>query len=384
MDQDVIIIGAGAAGLMCAMEAAKRGRRVLIVDHAERPGEKIRIAGGGRCNFTNLHAQPENYLSGNPRFCRSALARFAPKDFVALVEKHGIAYVEKAKGQLFCDGPGYQITDMLLEECRTAGVRIRTNTEVEAVSKDQTGFVVATTRAPLPCTSLVIATGGKSAPEIGATGFGYALARQFGLRVIEPRPALVPLTFTSDLLEGLSGISVDATVACGKKRFSDALLFTHRGLSGPAILQISSHWREGEPLTIDLLPGTDVYAALKEAKARAPKQEIRTALSRLLPKRLAHRLAPEGRLAETADKHLQAVADSINRWKVVPAGTEGYRTAEVTLGGVNTQDVSSKTFEANAVPGLYFIGEVLDITGELGGFNFQWAWASGFAAGQVV
>ncbi|MDZ4381536.1 MAG: NAD(P)/FAD-dependent oxidoreductase, partial [Parvibaculum sp.] len=365
------------------MTSARRGRRVLVIDHAKKPAEKIRISGGGRCNFTNIHTSGKNFLSDNPRFCLSALSGFTPKDFIAMVEAHGIAWHEKTLGQLFCDGSSLEIIGMLLDECGKAGVTITLETEVKSVSKGEGGFTVETSRGRFEAASLVVATGGKSIPKMGATGFGYDLAKQFGLGVIPPRPALVPFTFGPELrgqLEGLSGVSVDATVACGKTRFAEALLFTHRGLSGPAILQISSYWKEGDEIVVNLCPGHDVFAEFRQARTAQPKQDVVTALSRLLPKSLAERLCGmagvEGRLADLSDKRLRALADSVNAWRVKPQGTEGFRTAEVTAGGVDTRFLSSKTMEARDHPGLYFIGEVLDVTGHLGGFNFQWAWAS--------
>lgn len=391
MDFDVVIIGAGAAGLMCAIEAGKRGRRVVLIDHAEKIGEKIRISGGGRCNFTNIHAGPKNYLSDNPGFCISALSRYRPRDFVALAEKHHIAYHEKSLGQLFCDGPATQIIDMLLAESAAAGVELRPGVRVAGVQKTDAGFALETGSGPVTCQSLVIATGGLSIPKLGATGFGYDIAEQFGLAIIPPRPALVPLTFTDEKLgrfKNLTGVALDVDIACGKARFSEALLFTHRGLSGPAVLQISSFWQAGQEIIVNLAPGVDVFAALKAAKAAQPKQELHNVLAALLPRRLAQAMAEEtgvdGRMADIADKALKRVAAAVNEWRITPSGTEGYRTAEVTLGGVDTRELSSKTLEAVKVPGLYFIGEVVDVTGHLGGYNFQWAWASGHAAGQAV
>lgn len=388
---DVIILGAGGAGLFCAMTAARRGRRVLVLDHAGKPGEKIRISGGGRCNFTNIHTTPKNFLSENPRFCISALAGYTPADFIALVEAHGIAWHEKTLGQLFCDGASQQIIDMLVKECEQAGVTIELGTDISCVAKSETGFAVETSRGTYEAASLVVATGGKSIPKMGATGFGYDLAKQFGLSVVPPRPALVPFTFGPDLrekLDGLSGVAVEATVSCGKTRFTEALLFTHRGLSGPAILQISSLWRDGGEIVVDLAPGHDVFAALRDARLSQPKQDVVTALARLLPKSLAERLCQmvqvEGRLADLSDKRLRDLGTHVNAWTLKPSGTEGFRTAEVTAGGVDTMHLSSKTMEARDHPGLYFIGEVVDVTGHLGGFNFQWAWASGYAAGRAV
>ena len=388
---DIIILGAGGAGLFCAAEAGRRGRSVMVLDHAKTPGEKIRIAGGGRCNFTNLHTSPKNFLSDNPRFCISALASYTQADFIALVNRHNIAWHEKTLGQLFCDGSAQQIIDMLLAECAAAGATIRLETKIKAVEKTATGFRVETGKGPLQCTSLVVATGGLSIPKIGATGLAYDIARQFGLGVVAPRPALVPFTFDAAqkaALDGLAGVAVDATVKCGKTRFAEALLFTHKGLSGPAILQISSYWRPGEAIEIDLAPGTDIFRVLKEARTAHPKQEVETALARLIPKRLAgrwcERAGVTGRLADISDARLRVLAETTNRWRLVPAGTEGYRTAEVTAGGIDTRDLSSKTMEARTVPGLYFIGEAVDVTGHLGGFNFQWAWSSAWAAGRAV
>lgn len=391
MTYDAIIIGAGGAGLFCAMVAAKRGRRVLVLDHAKKPGEKIRISGGGRCNFTNLHTSSANFLSDNPRFCISALKRYTQHDFIALVERHNIAWHEKTLGQLFCDGSSQQIIDMLLTECAKGGVRVELQTEVRHVAKAAEGFSVETSKGRFEAPSLVVATGGKSIPKMGATGFAYEVARQFGLNIVPPRPALVPFTFAPELLamtSGLAGVAVDAVVSHGKTRFAEALLFTHRGISGPAILQISSYWRDGDEIEIDMVPGRDMLAELKLLRKETPKQEIVTALARLLPRRLAENIAAragvEGRLADLADKRLAAVAALVNHWRVKPQGTEGFRTAEVTAGGVDTRCLSSQTMEARDVPGLYFIGEAVDVTGHLGGFNFQWAWSSGFAAGSAI
>lgn len=391
-DLDVLIIGAGAAGLMCAIEAARRGRRVLVVDHAKKPAEKIRISGGGRCNFTNLHCSPANYLSQNQRFCVSALKRYTQQDFLALVDRHRIAWHEKTLGQLFCNDSAQDIIDMLLGELRKAGGKLQLETAVTGIEAlPGGGFSVATTRESLKSSSLVVATGGPSIPKMGATGFGYDVARQFGLKVIPPRAGLVPLTFSDsnrELCKRLAGVSVDAIVSFGKTSFREGLLFTHRGLSGPSILQISSYWQEGQPITVNLAPETDVFETLRELRSASPKQDLKTALGAVLPKRLADELATEhglsGRLADQSDKVLRRAGDAINRWQLTPVGTEGYRTAEVALGGVDTGELSSKTMEARKVPGLYFIGEVVDVTGHLGGFNFQWAWSSGHAAGQVV
>jgi predicted Rossmann fold flavoprotein len=388
---DVIILGAGAAGLMCAGVAGQRGRSVLVLEQARQPGEKIRISGGGRCNFTNLHTTPANFLSDNPRFCHSALSGFTQQDFISLVERYGIAFHEKTRGQLFCDGSSRQIIDMLLEECRKARAQLRLGVRISAISKVDSGFVVMTDQGEFRARALVVATGGPSIPKMGSSGFGYKVAEQFGLKIVPPRAALVPLTFDAALLaqfKEMSGVSVDAVVSCGKARFDEALLFTHRGLSGPAILQISSYWRDGQDIVIDMAPGTDVLAGLKQLRRDHPKQEMTTALSGLVPKRLARIIAdatggPE-RLADFSDRLLTKIASDVTQWRVRPNGTEGYRTAEVTLGGVDTSELSSKTFESRSVPGLYFIGEVVDVTGHLGGFNFQWAWSSGVAAGRVA
>ena len=386
---DLVIIGAGAAGLMCAGVASKRGRRVLVLDHSPKPGQKIRISGGGRANFTNLYASPADFLSENPRFCVSALKRYNQHDFIALVEKYGIAYHERDHGQLFCDGSAQQIIDMLLEEAQ--GITLKTSTKVGEISKSEDGFIVETDHHTYGGDSLVIATGGPSIPKMGASGFGYGIAKQFGLRVVEPRPGLVPLTFDPAMLtklDGLSGISLKAAVKVGKKSFTEALLFTHRGISGPVILQISSYWRPGDEIVIDLLPTDDVFQLLKEAKEAQPKKEVQSILVQHLPKNLVKKIVQwvgcGGRLAETPDQTLRQVAEQINRWRIIPQGSEGNRTAEVTVGGVDTRELSSKTMEAQAVPGLYFIGETVDVTGHLGGFNFQWAWASGHACGQVA
>ena len=388
---DVVILGAGAAGLMCAAVAGRRGRSVLVLEQSRRPAEKIRISGGGRCNFTNLHAGPANFLSNNPRFCTSALSGYTQRDFIALVERYGIAWHEKTRGQLFCDGSSQQIVDMLLEECREAHAELRLGVRISAVSKTEDGFVVMSDQGEFRCGALVVATGGPSIPKMGSSGFGYKIAEQFGLKIVPPRPALVPLTFDAALLKqfgDLAGVSVEAIVSCGKTRFDEALLFTHRGLSGPAILQISSYWREGEDIVVDMAPGIDVLTGLKKLRSEHPRQEIATALAGFVPKRLARAIAdriggPE-RIADFSDALLGKVAAAINQWRVRPVGTEGYRTAEVTLGGVDTAGLSSKTLEARSVPGLYFIGEVVDVTGWLGGFNFQWAWSSGYAAGRHV
>jgi predicted Rossmann fold flavoprotein len=388
---DVIILGAGAAGLMCAGVAGQRGRSVIVLEQARSPGEKIRISGGGRCNFTNLHTAPANFLSQNPQFCKSALKGFTQQDFIALVEEYRIAYHEKTRGQLFCDGSSQQIIDMLLDENRRGDVQMRLGVGILGVTKNDSGFVVATDQGEYRGQSLVIATGGPSIPKMGASAFGYKLAQQFGLKMIAPRAALVPLTFDVGELaqfKDLAGVAVDAVVSVGKTKFDEALLFTHRGLSGPAILQISSYWHDGLDVVIDMAPKRDVLAALKDARRDRPRQELATVLGDLLPKRLAQMIAEKTagppRLADFSDKLLASVVSAVKEWRVRPNGTEGYRTAEVTLGGVDTTELSSKTFETTSVPGLYFMGEVIDVTGHLGGFNFQWAWSSGVAAGRHV
>ncbi|HEV3471491.1 MAG TPA: NAD(P)/FAD-dependent oxidoreductase [Pyrinomonadaceae bacterium] len=385
---DVIIIGGGAAGLMCAVEAGRRGRSVLVVEHNERVGRKIEISGGGRCNFTNIYTTPKNFLSANPHFAKSALARYTPADFVALVERHRIAYHEKKLGQLFCDGSSRQIIDMLLRECAGAGVRVLMGCRVTRVGKGD-GFAIETNRGGLRAESLVVATGGLSIPKLGATDFGYRVARQFGLRVLRPAPALVPLTLApADLafFKPLSGVSVRAVVRAGGAEFAENVLVTHRGLSGPAVLQISSYWEPGLPLALDLLPGQDA-AGLLESK-RGSGVELSTLLAAHLPKRFAQvwceLYAPPRPLKSFSTAELRAVAERLRDWRLTPAGTEGFAKAEVTKGGVDTDELSSKTMEARRVPGLYFVGEVVDVTGHLGGFNFQWAWASGFAAGQYA
>ncbi|MBZ9684056.1 MULTISPECIES: NAD(P)/FAD-dependent oxidoreductase [unclassified Mesorhizobium] len=387
---DVVIIGAGAAGMMCAVEAAKRGRSVLILDHAAAPGEKIRISGGGRCNFTNIHASPKNFISRNPHFCISALSRYTQRDFIALVERHGIAYHEKTLGQLFCDGSARQIIDMLVSEMRGRGAELVLSTRVEAIGRTEEGFELALSTGSVSCQSLVVACGGKSIPKMGATGFGYELAERYGLAVVETRPALVPLTFDAKTLERLSplaGNAVDAEIACGRTRFSEAMLFTHRGVSGPSILQISSYWREGDEIRIAMLPGTDVAELIRAARRGNGRQAVQTVLANHLPKRLAQAIAEQtgldGNLADLSEAQIKTVEAAVNDWRIKPAGSEGYRTAEVTLGGVDTNGLDQKTMQAKLMPGLFFIGEVVDVTGWLGGYNFQWAWSSGWAAGQA-
>jgi len=386
---DAIVVGAGAAGMMCAGVAGRRGRRVLLIEHHPAIGEKIRISGGGRCNFTNVGAGPANYLSQNPDFCRSALARYTPRDFLALVERHGIAWHEKKLGQLFCDGPSRQIVDMLKAECERGGVTWWHPCAVQSVAREGDAFVVATSHGPARARSLVVATGGLTVPKIGATPLGYRIAEQFGVPVIAPRPALVPLAFPPELLArfgDLSGLSVDAEVACGGGRFRESLLFTHRGLSGPAILQISSYWDGRLPLSIDLLPGRDAHAWL--TGERASQARLDNVLARALPRRLAHAWCEANDVArplrELGDARLAEVARALSRWQVRPSGTLGWNKAEVTLGGVDTAALSSQTMAARAVPGLHFVGEVVDVTGWLGGYNFQWAWASAHAAAQAL
>jgi predicted Rossmann fold flavoprotein len=392
---DVVVIGAGAAGLMCAIEAGKRGRRVVVMEHSTQIGRKILISGGGRCNFTNLHAGPENFLSQNGHFAKSALARYTPRDFVQLVERHGIRYHEKTLGQLFCDNSAREIVALLEAECAAAGVQIETGCAVRSVRRDDGGYRVETGRRASRTASLVIATGGLSIPKIGATPFGYEVAKQFGLAVVECRPALVPLTFSRadrDAYAGLAGVAADVTAGIDGARFRERMLFTHRGLSGPAILQASSYWREGLPIEIDLMPEIDVVAVVREARAAGERAVFRTALGRCLPKRLADvwlelrksDLPGDKPLAVMSDREIQVVSAALHAWRILPAGTEGYEKAEVTAGGVDTNELSSQTFEAKKSPGLYFVGEVLDVTGQLGGFNFQWAWASGYSAGQYV
>ncbi|HXB69425.1 MAG TPA: NAD(P)/FAD-dependent oxidoreductase [Candidatus Acidoferrales bacterium] len=390
LGMDVVIIGAGAAGLMCAIEAGKRGRRVVVLEHNAQIGRKILISGGGRCNFTNLYARPENFVSANPHFAKSALARYGPQEFLRLVERHGIPYHEKTLGQLFCDRSARDVTGMLEAECQKAGVRIETGCPVTAVKQDG-GFVAETDRGSFRAPGLVIATGGLSLPKIGATPFGYTMARQFGLKIVECRPALVPLVYSREdqaKYEDLSGVSAEVVAAAGSHKFREKMLFTHRGLSGPAILQASTYWKPGELMDIDLLPGMDLIGLLRECRSAGNRSEARTIIGRLLPKRLADRWfeihAQSKPLVVLGDREIEAISGGLHRWRVKPAGTEGYEKAEVTAGGVDTDELSSKTMEAKRVPGLYMIGEVVDVTGHLGGFNFQWAWASGYVAGQSV
>ncbi len=389
---DVIVIGAGAAGLMCAIEAGKRGRQVTILDHARKAGNKIRMSGGGRCNFTNYDVSAANYLSHNPHFVKSALSRFTQWDFIALVERHRIPYHEREHGQLFCNDSAKDILDMLLAECRDAGVVLQLKTTIESVQKSEQGsFVLQTSRGDYQCQSLVIATGGLSIPTMGASPLGYRIAEQFCIKVWPPSAGLVPFTLQpndKERLAPLSGIAVEAVVQAGDKHFRENVLFTHRGLSGPAILQASNYWQPGEALTIDWLPDEAVEIQLENTRQAHPKQQLKTLLGHRLPARLVATLVPatilETPLAQLSNAQMDTLRQQLHHWQITPGGTEGYRTAEVTRGGVDCDAISSKTMEAKAVPGLYFIGEVLDVTGWLGGYNFQWAWASGWCAGQYV
>ncbi len=386
---DAIILGAGGAGLMAALTAGQRGRRVLVIDHAEAPGKKILISGGGRCNFTNLGAGPGNYLSANPHFMKSALGRYTPADFIALVDRHGIAWHEKTLGQLFCDGSARQIVAMLLDECAKGDVTIRCGEAIRGVDRADGRFTVTYGAQAATAPKLVIATGGPSIPKIGATGFAYELAKRFGLRLIEPRPALVPLTLGPDdaLFRDLSGVAAEVVARAGKTAFREAALFTHRGMSGPAILQISSYWRHGESIGIDFLPDRPA-GWLRDAKRARPRAGVRSVLGALRPDRLAEalseRLALGGELANLPDKALDAAERRLADWRFSPSGTEGFAKAEVTVGGIATAGLSSQTMEARDVPGLHAIGEAVDVTGWLGGYNFQWAWASGWACGMAL
>lgn len=390
---DVIIIGGGAAGLMCAIVAGQRGRRVIVLEGSNRIGKKILMSGGGRCNFTNLYTEPSRFISANPHFCISALSRYTQWDFIALVEKHGIAYHEKTLGQLFCDTSSKEIVAMLAAECEAAGVTMLTHCSDVAVSGDGT-YSVTCSRGNFESDSLVIASGGLSIPKMGASDFGYRLARQYSLHLLDTSPGLVPFTLSGAMHEfcnRLSGVSCNATVSASEARFTEDILFTHRGLSGPAMLQASSYWKPGEDITIDFLPGIDAADLLIKAKSSRPKGLLRTTLTEQLPKALVLELQKlhwptlqDIPLAEQTDEQLRSIADRLQSWSIRPAATEGYRTAEVTMGGVDTDELSSKTMESKRHPGLYFIGEVVDVTGHLGGFNFQWAWSSGHAAGQVV
>ena len=387
---DIIIIGAGAAGLMCGATAGERGKSVLIIDHANKPAEKIRISGGGRCNFTNIYCNPKNFISENEHFAKSALSRYSPEDFIQLVKKYNIDFHEKTKGQLFCDGRSQQIIDMLINECDNYNNEIRLSTEVNGIEKFNNCYAVTTPNQTLIADKIVIACGGPSIPKMGASSFGYKIAKSFGLNIINPEPALVPLTFTDSLkepLKTLAGVSANSRVENENISFDEALLFTHRGLSGPAILQISSYWTAGSHININLAPETDILKELKLARETSPRQSPKVWLSKYLPSRLAEYITSyikQIRLADMNDKALINLALMVNKWHVKPAGTEGFRTAEVTKGGVDTKELSSKTMEAKNVPGLYFIGEVVDVTGHLGGHNFQWAWASGYVCGKEI
>ncbi len=387
---DVIVLGAGAAGLMCALTAGQRGRNVLLLDHADKVGAKILISGGGRCNFTNLQSTPDRFLSGNADFCRSALGRYTQADFIALVERHSIPYHEKTLGQLFCNGSAREIVAMLLAECAQGRVDVRVGHTVTDISRTDR-FRLETSGGRFTAATLVLATGGLSIPKMGATGFAYDVARRFGLRITEPLPGLVPLTATPRTLgfdQLLAGVSLETIVSCAGQSFCENILFTHRGLSGPAILQISSYWRQGDTISLDLAPAHDAAAFLLERKRARPKAEAKTVLAEILPARLAHALAeaclPPGPMANVPDRTLATFAARLKRWEVQPTGSEGWAKAEVTLGGIDTQDLSSKTMQARNVPGLYAIGEAVDVTGWLGGYNFQWAWSSGWCAGQSV
>ncbi|NDK40178.1 NAD(P)/FAD-dependent oxidoreductase [Pseudoxanthomonas gei] len=388
---DVLVIGGGAAGLMCALTAGRRGLRVLVVEHANRVGKKILMSGGGRCNFTNTGTTPANYLSANPHFCKSALARYTPADFIEMVERHGIAFHEKELGQLFCDESSKQIVKMLLDECEAAGVHIETSCSVESVQHGDGVYRLRTTRGALSAPALVVACGGLSIPSMGATGFGYELARQFGHTVLPTRAGLVPLTLTGkhqENLHDLSGVALPVDASCNGKSFRNFMLITHRGVSGPSILQVSSYWQPGDDLRLDLLPDADAFDLLRAQQAARPAAELKTVLSDLLPRRFAQRLCelwlPNRPMKQFNDPQLRAIAAQLQSWPLVASGTEGYRTAEVTLGGVDTDELSSSTMQSKKHAGLYFIGEVVDVTGWLGGYNFQWAWASGHAAGNAV
>ncbi|MDB6143043.1 MAG: NAD(P)/FAD-dependent oxidoreductase [Pseudomonas sp.] len=388
---DVVIIGAGAAGLMCALTAANRGRKVMLIDHANKAGKKILMSGGGRCNFTNLYTEPANFLSHNPHFCKSALARYTQWDFIELVAKHGVPYHEKKLGQLFCDNKSSDILELLLNECEQAGVSLHLDTSVQNIERTDNGYSLGTTLGALDCESLVIATGGLSIPTLGATGFGYQVGKQFGHTLLPTRAGLAPFTITDQLKElctELSGTSVDCLVSCNDTSFRENILFTHRGLSGPAILQISSFWNSGDTVEINLMPDHDVPSWLLEQQSERPNSELKTLLGEIFTKKMANLIAEHWFVSKPMKQYTHAelsdIAEKLACWHVIPAGTEGYRTAEVTLGGIDTREVSSKTMESLKSPGLYFIGEVLDVSGHLGGFNFQWAWASAYAAAQYV
>ncbi|MDB9936735.1 NAD(P)/FAD-dependent oxidoreductase [Candidatus Pelagibacter sp.] len=388
---DVIIVGAGAAGLMSAIEAGKRGRKVLLVDHAKKIGEKIRISGGGRCNFTNIHTDPSKFISNNPKFAISALKQYTQNDFIHLIKKYNIKFHEKKLGQLFCDESAQQIIDMLLSECEMANVVLKKDITITNIDKENDKYFVVIGSDRYLCKSLIIATGGLSIPKIGATKFGYDIAKKFNLKIVETLPALVPLTFSEKILticKELTGLSVEAVVSFKKNFFEEGMLFTHRGLSGPSILQISSYWKLGDNIKINLSPKLDIVKFLNDRKNTNPKQDINVIVSEILPKRLAHIICNEnnvsGNICELSNKALNQLSSSINSWAINPTGSEGYRTAEVTLGGIDTEEISSKTMMSKKHPGLFFIGEVVDVTGHLGGYNFQWAWSSGYVAGRYA
>ena len=388
---DVIIVGAGAAGMMSAIEAGKRGRKVLLVDHAKKIGEKIRISGGGRCNFTNIYTHPSKFISNNPKFVISALNQYTHNDFINLIKKHNIRFHEKKLGQLFCDHSAQQIVDMLLLECQKANVTLLKEAIITELDKQDDQYSIITGREKYSCNSLIIATGGLSVPKIGASKFGYDIATKFNMNIVETLPALVPLTFNEKILsicKELSGLSLEAVVFFNKIFFHEGMLFTHRGLSGPSILQISSYWKLGDNIKINLSPKLDIFKLLESEKKINPKQDINNMIAEILPKRLASIICKEnnvnGNISELSNKLLKQLSDSINSWIVNPIGSEGYRTAEVTLGGVDTNEISSKTMMSKKNPGLFFIGEVVDVTGHLGGYNFQWAWSSGYVAGQYA
>ena len=388
---DVIIIGAGAAGLMCSIEAGKRKRSVCLIEHTSKIAEKIRISGGGRCNFTNLYSSDRNFISKNIHFSKSAFGKYDQNDFVSLVSKHNIEYYEKKLGQLFCKKSAKEIIEMLISECKNQNIKIKLETSVISISKEKDTYFIKTNKGNFSSKSLVVATGGLSIPKIGATDLGYRIAKQFNLNVTEVFPALVPLTFKNETLEfckNLSGISINASVTIDKISFEEGLVFTHRGISGPSILQISSYWKEGKPITINLLPSVNFYEILTNKRLHSPKTNISNILSEFLPKKLAtaicNKLNINKKISETSNNDLRKLTNFIHNWSIIPDGTEGYKTAEVTIGGVNTNEISSSTMECKKQPGLFFIGEVLDVTGHLGGHNFQWAWSSGFVAGQNV
>jgi len=391
MEFDAVVIGGGAAGLMCAATAGYRGRRILVIEHGNKVGKKILMSGGGRCNFTNYVVEPHQFLSANPHFCKSALSRYTPADFIELVDRHSLAWHEKAKGQLFCDNKAKDLLAILLKECEYAGVSIRTCCSISKIKRTDNGYCLQSTLGVITCESLIVATGGLSIPTLGATGKGYEIARQFGLNCTDTQASLVPFTLQGKwraLAQELAGVALEAEISCNRQGFQDGLLFTHRGLSGPAVLQISNYWQPGDQVTIDFLPGTNLLALLSQWRQQGKKSSLKNLLSEYLPKRFAQvwldLVTPRQTAHQYNDQELAHIAGHFQDWVMLPPGTEGYRTAEVTRGGVSTDEVSSKTFEAKKVPGLYFIGEVLDVTGWLGGFNFQWAWASGYCAGQYV